>query len=81
MPPDGYKRARHHDLLDDVERLLRRRTSARNGPRPADAMRRDEAASFMERLASTPLKPSVVAMVGVCAGNPNFVQLGDLLQL
>ena len=38
-----------------------------------------KAIEFVDSLSHTPLEPSVIAMVGVCAGNPKFVQLGDLL--
>ena len=47
----------------------------------ADDMRCHKATEFVESLSHTPLKPSVIAMVGVCAGNPkrDGLQLGDLL--
>ena len=47
----------------------------------ADDMRSHKAAEFVESLSRTPLEPSVIAMVGVCAGNPKRegLQLGDLV--
>ncbi|XP_065826158.1 uncharacterized protein [Oscarella lobularis] len=45
----------------------------------AGDQRGHKATDFVESLSHTPLEPSVIAMVGVCAGNPKLVQLGDLL--
>ena len=45
----------------------------------ADGPGREEAVKLQEKISQSKLTPSVVAMTGVCAGNPSSVLLGDVL--
>ena len=76
---DNELLVRYANWQDFPGRLGSPRRSLRVALVIANGQGREEALKLQEKISQSKLRPSVVAMTGVCAGNPSSVQLGDVL--